>query len=144
MRTGTLTRWLVAITAALLIFGGCSLSAPEVSIEERIDDFESDLNSDNWTSLHEHIHPDNGKRNSAKDRSYWEAVLDGPDYNFTGVSNSGEKRDVSVENNNSTTAEHPANDPWKFKMKEDKPGALSRSTWYIDGITSEGGTDPLP
>lgn len=130
------------IVLAILLIAGCSLSGPEVSIEQRIDDFESDLKNDNWGSLYEHIHPDNGKRNAAKDRSYWEGVLGGPDYNFTNVSNSGDNRDVTVENSYGT--EHPSPDTWRFKMKEDKDGPLARSSWYIDGITSDGGTDPLP
>ena len=134
---------LLALIAVSLLIAGCSISGPDVSIEDRIDDFESDLKNDNWGSLYEHIHPDNGKRDQAKDRSYWDAVLDGPNYNFTSVGNSGENRSVDVENNNSPKL-HPAEDTWKFEMKEENPGPLSRSTWYINGITSDGGTDPLP
>ncbi|MFP4012154.1 MAG: hypothetical protein ACLFUM_10655 [Spirochaetaceae bacterium] len=137
-------RFLV-VAAAVAAVAACSISGPEVSIEERIDDFEKDLRNDNWESLYEHIHPDNDKRGEVRgEREYWESVFDGPDYRFTGVSSSGETRNVDVENNNDSTEEHPAEDVWRFEMKEDKDGPLSRGTWYVDGITSDGGPDPLP
>jgi hypothetical protein len=142
MKRGTVLSLALAIALMILFAAGCSLSGPEVSIEQRIDDFESDLKKDNWESLYEHIHPDNGKRSAARDRSYWESVLDGPDYNFTNVSNSGDNRDVTVEN--VYDSQHPSPDTWRFKMKEDKDGPLARSSWYINGITSENGIDPLP
>ncbi|MFP4566794.1 MAG: hypothetical protein ACLFNX_09860 [Spirochaetaceae bacterium] len=131
---------LLAAAALIITMAGCSLSGPEVSIEDRIDQFESDLDSNNWSSLYEHVHPDNGKRSQTKDPAYWSDKFDeaeGRDsYSFSGMSGSGDSRTVTV-------TQSPAVN-WNgatltFEMKEYKDGPMSRSSWYIDGISASDG-----
>lgn len=138
----TIMRILIATFAGgLTLLAGCSLSGPEVSIEDRIKDFESDLDSGKIDQLYTHIHPDNSKRNALKDPAQWNFEA-GSDYNFTNISSSGDNRDVDVESND---ADYSPSDTWKFKMKEDKPGPLARSSWYINEISSKNGNpDPMP
>ena len=130
---------LIATAAIVLGMAGCSLSGPDVSIEDRIDKFESDLSSNDWDSLYTHIHPDNGKRDQAKQSTYWSPAIfeDGANYSFSSPSGSGDSRTVTV-------TQDPAQS-WNgqsltFEMKEYKDGPLSRSSWYIDGISSGGTT----
>ena len=144
MKKLVLLRAAILVSGVIMLVSACSFSGPEVSIEDRIKDFESDIRSDSWGSLSSHIHPDNGKKSAANDREYWENRLDGTDYNLSSIGGSGDNRNVDVDNNNSPTVYHPAADTWRFKMKEHKDGPLARSSWYINGITSGGGTDPLP
>lgn len=128
-------RVITFLAAAVLIMtmAGCSLSGPEVSIEDRIDQFESDLNSNNWSSLYEHVHPDNGKRSQTKDSTYWQNYFSGGTYSFSSSSGSGDSRTVTVTAGSDGTWD---GEQMTFEMKEYKEGPLSRSSWYIDGITS--------
>ena len=131
---------LVAVAVTLL--AGCSLSGPEVSIEDRIKDFESDLDSGKLDQLYTHVHPDNSKRNALKDPAQWVNFEEGSNYNFKNISSSGDNRDVDVE---SDDPDYSPNDTWKFEMKEENPGPLARSTWYINDISSKNGNpDPMP
>ena len=63
-------RFLTAIALAILI-SGCSISGPEVSIEDRIKDFEDDLDAGKIDQLYKHVHPDNNKRNQLKSADAW-------------------------------------------------------------------------
>jgi len=130
----------VVISAWIITMVSCSISGPDVSIEDRIDKFESDLSSNNWTSLYEHVHPDNGKRSQTKTSDYWTTYFnDGESYSFSSPSGSGNSRTVTV-----SSGDNWDGDDLKFKMKEHKEGPLSRSSWYIDGIKSDAGpTSPV-
>ena len=132
-------RFLTAIALAILI-SSCSISGPEVSIEDRIKDFEDDLDAGKIDQLYKHVHPDNNKRSQLKSTDAW-PFDDTKSYSFTDISNTGENRKVTVETTDDGW-DSPAT--WTFKMKEDAPGPLSRSTWYINDIPSPSGPDPMP
>ena len=132
-------RFLTAIALAILI-SGCSISGPEVSIEDRIKDFEDDLDAGKIDQLYKHVHPDNNKRSQLKSADAW-PFDDTKSYSFTDISNTGDNRKVTVE---TTDGQWPSPITWTFKMKEDAPGPLSRSTWYINDISSPSGPDPMP
>ena len=133
-------RTVVFLAVAATVFGmvGCSLSGPDVSIEDRIDKFESDLSSNDWSSLYTHIHPDNGKRGQSKQSTFWAPgiFVDGESYSLSSPGGSGDSRTVTV----TSSAGSWDGQPLTFEMKEDKDGPLSRSSWYIDGISSGGTT----
>lgn len=135
---------LISLSVLVLVIAGCSLSGPEVSIEERIDDFEDDLSSGNFDNLYTHVHPDNNMRSKLKSGEETWPFVSGESYSFSNVSNSGDNRDVTVETSDANYSPSGETDTWTFKMKEDKPGPLSRSTWYVNGIRSANSTDPLP
>lgn len=138
MRRAIRIATLLVAVVIILSMAGCSLSGPEVSIEERIDKFESDLSSNDWDSLYTHIHPDNGKRDQSKQSTFWAPgiFVDGESYSFSSASGSGDSRTVTV----TSSAGSWDGQPLSFKMKEHKDGPLSRSSWYIDGISSGGTT----
>ncbi|MFO8063665.1 MAG: hypothetical protein R6V29_03430 [Spirochaetia bacterium] len=132
---------LIAIAVAGIGLAGCSISGPDVSIEDRIKDFESDLDNGNIDQLYEHIHPDSDKRNALKKPANWNFEEESS-YNFISISDSGDSRKVDVESND---VDYSPEDTWKFDMKEDEPGPLARKTWYIKDISSENGNpDPMP
>lgn len=135
---------LIGLSVLTLAIAGCSLSGPEVSIEERIDDFEDDLSSGNFDDLYTHVHPDNNMRDKLKSGDETWPFDEGEAYSFKSVSNSGDNRDVTVETSDANYSPSGETDTWTFKMKEDDPGPLARSTWYVNKILSANSTDPLP
>lgn len=127
-----------AVIAVTVLFAvGCSLSGPEVSIEERVDMFEDDLDANDWGSLYTHVHPDNDKRKQTKESEYWTSIFrEEGDYRFSDMSGSGDTRTVTVGSNKdgSWDGEH-----LKFEMRQEEGGFFERTGWYINGITSEDG-----
>lgn len=126
---------LSAIVIVVVLISSCSLSAPEVTIGERIDKFENDLDANDWGSLYTHIHPDNGKRNQTKDKEYWTSIFDSGSYSFSTTNRSSDSRTVTVSADDGSWN----GDDLKFEMKETEGGIFERAGWYIDGITSETG-----
>lgn len=136
----TFSHWIFAGMVFLILISSCSISGPEVSIEDRIEDFEDDLDAGKIDQLYKHVHPDNSKRNQLKSADAW--PFPGTEsYDFKDISDSGENRKVTVE---TTDGQWSSPITWTFEMKEDAPGPLARSTWYIDDISSQSGPDPMP
>ena len=117
---------LAVIVLAILALASCNQETKSKS--ERISEFFSDLNANDWTSLYTHIHPDNGARNSAKASSFWipDPFDNGFSFSRSNYNESGSTVTVTV----NVTGDDNLDGSWSFSMKED-----TKDLWYINGLT---------
>jgi hypothetical protein len=130
----------LAVSATVVLLVGCSPDpADDVSINERIDMFQSDVKANDWGSLYVHIHPDNPKRGQLRSPDAWtpSPFEDGTTWSFSGRNKSGDT--VTVEVSSTQTGYNGAT--WTYTMKKDN--SEDGEVWYIDALTSTSGGSPI-
>jgi outer membrane murein-binding lipoprotein Lpp len=118
----------VLVVGTIVLLAGCSTDTKSKS--DRISEFFSDLNANDFGSLHTHIHPDNAARNNLKSPSTWIPPFDyGYSFSRSGYSETGSTVtvDVVITGDGGGTTDDGL---WTFTMKED-----TKDLWYIDGLT---------
>lgn len=125
MKRSSLIAIFLLIVLTLFSVIGCNRDTK--SKEERVSEFLSDLNANDWTSLYTHIHPDNGFRNTAKSQDTWnpDPFANGTSFSRTSYSESGSTVTVGID-----SSDNFYDGTWTFSMKED-----TKDLWYINGLS---------
>lgn len=118
----------------LLLFAACNPEEDTKSVEERISEFLSDIQSNNWGNLWTHIHPSN-PLSSARTPGEWNpSPFPAGSYSFGGISGGGSTRVVNVVSAPGGSSE--TGEDWTFQMRED-----GDDFWYIDGLNTTSGVN---
>ena len=108
---------LAAVIGAILIVAGCDLLGTQMTIEQRIEAFESEINLTNRSEVYTHTHPDAQNHQGARLSTYWNTILPTADrpYTITIV----DTDNVVVTASISGSGGQYNNTPIVFEMKED-------------------------
>ena len=99
--------WILSAAAVIVILSSCQ-DQETVSISERIDQLESDINNDRSAAF-QNVHPDASDFGASRSSGYWDIIFPGASYTFTITSISGNQAFVNVSTLGSST----------FTMRED-------------------------
>jgi hypothetical protein len=129
MRIRATYRFALLAAVVLAFTVGCQILNNPVSKEDRVEMFMSDLDSGNYSSLADHVHPGHSNRDQMDSASYWTTQFgDGNSFQDSSYSESGDQVTITVE---SSSSEY--NGTWVFTMKEDEP-----DVWYINALYQQG------
>lgn len=131
MNTRTALRMIVGVSvlAVILVLSGCPMEEEGVTIEDRVNNLVSDLNS-NYSQVYLNWHPDTTTRQAAADQSTLESKFPSSEtYEVSSISaNESQGTATAVINSTSLYTDETAS----FTMKKDG------DDWFIDTLNFDG------